>query len=76
MQELHVIGVTCMFIASKYEEIIPFSLQKVYEKIAHEKIPIKTIKRTEAEILAALDYDLTIPTVATLSNLMIKYLET
>lgn len=76
MQELHIIGVTCMFIASKYEEIVPFTLQKVFEKIAHEKIPMALIKKTEADILATLDFELSFPTLATLSSLMIKYLET
>lgn len=76
MQELHIIGVTCMFIASKYEEIVPFTLQKVFEKIAHEKIPIAQIKKTEADILATLNFELSFPTLATLSSLMIKYLET
>lgn len=45
-----------MFIASKYEEIIPFSLNKVFEKIGHGKISISTIKKTEAEILNALEF--------------------
>ncbi len=38
MHELHTIGVSCMFIASKYEEIVPFNLKILHEKVAHKKI--------------------------------------
>lgn len=34
------------------------------------------IKKTEADILATLNFELSFPTLATLSSLMIKYLET
>lgn len=33
--DLHIIGVTCMFIASKYEDIYPLKMKMVHEKIAH-----------------------------------------
>ena len=32
---VHLIGVTCMFIASKYEDIYPLTSRCVSEKIAH-----------------------------------------
>ncbi|KAL4466692.1 hypothetical protein ABPG72_009498 [Tetrahymena utriculariae] len=64
-----------MFIASKYEEIIPFSLQKIYEKIGHEKISMNQLKQTEAEILNTLGFNVSFPTLDILSNLMIKYLD-
>ena len=35
ISDLHIIGVTCMFIASKYEDIYPLKMKMVYEKIAH-----------------------------------------
>lgn len=58
---MHLVGVTCMFIASKYEEIYPFKLKLVYEKIAHKKISIEKIKKKEKEILEALDFNLSMP---------------
>lgn len=33
--DLHIIGVTCMFIASKYEDYYPIKMKIVFEKIAH-----------------------------------------
>ena len=33
--DLHIIGVTSMFIASKFEDIHPLKMKIVYEKIGH-----------------------------------------
>ena len=44
MNELHIVGITSMFISSKYEEIYPMRLKIVYEKIAHKKLSIEEIK--------------------------------
>lgn len=58
VSDLHLTGVTCMFLACKYEEIYPMKLQVVYEKIAHKKLPIDAIKSKEQEILSALDFNI------------------
>ena len=39
IEELHVIGVVCMMIASKYEDIKPLSMKTVVSKIGHERLP-------------------------------------
>jgi hypothetical protein len=49
--DLHLAGVTSMFIACKYEEIYPMKLQVVHEKIAHKKLTADQIKRKESDIL-------------------------
>jgi hypothetical protein len=36
--DLHILGVACMFIASKYEDIYPLKMKMVFEKIAHKKL--------------------------------------
>ena len=41
ISDLHIIGVTCMFIASKYEDIYPLKMKMVHEKIAHQKLAIE-----------------------------------
>ena len=38
LNDLHIIGVTCIFIASKYNEIYPLRLKTIVEKIGHYKI--------------------------------------
>ena len=47
--ELHLIGVTCMFIASKYQDIYPLRLKIMHEKIAHRKLSTDEIKRKEED---------------------------
>ena len=39
--DLHALGVTAMFIASKYEDIYALKMSLIYEKIGHKKIPVK-----------------------------------
>jgi hypothetical protein len=62
ISDLHITGVTCMFLASKYEDIYPLKMQMVYEKIAHKKLEIKTLKAVERDILNTLNFQLSFPT--------------
>ena len=41
VSDLHLCGVTSMFIASKYEDINPIKLSVVHEKIAHQQNKLK-----------------------------------
>jgi len=66
--ELHLVGVTSMFIASKYEDIQPLRMRTVFEKIAHKKLSIQAILECEAQILNTLDYFLQAPTVCEFIN--------
>jgi hypothetical protein len=43
VEKLHLIGVVAMLIASKMEEVFPFRLKTIYEKIVHKKIAIKDL---------------------------------
>lgn len=64
MGDLHKIGITCMFIASKFEDIIPLYLITVTERIAHGRISKQEIIDMEREICAALDFKLAaVPTI-------------
>jgi hypothetical protein len=38
VSQLHIIGVTAMYIASKMDEIYPLKIKTIYEKIVHKKI--------------------------------------
>ena len=57
IKDLHITGVTAMFIASKYEDIYPLKLSVMHEKIAHRKIPIADIKAYEFKVLTELDFE-------------------
>ena len=62
-EDLHLIGVTSMFIASKYHDIRPLRLKTVQEKIAHEKLSCEEIKNKEDEISRFLNYSFGLPTM-------------
>jgi len=57
-EDLHLIGIACMMIASKFEEVYSLDLDTVYEKIAHKKIKKDSLKNKEIEICSVLNFDL------------------
>ena len=61
--ELHLIGVTSMFIASKYQDIYPLRLRIMQDKIAHRKLSCDDIKNKEDEITRYLNYIVGVPTI-------------
>ena len=64
LSELHLIGITCMFIASKYEEIDPLFVGTVVMRIGKNKYSLDTILNKEKEILNILRFRLNaVPTV-------------
>lgn len=56
VSELHLVGVTCIFMACKYEEVHPIRIKTVIRDIAHNKIQPREIVAREAEILSALGF--------------------
>jgi hypothetical protein len=63
VSDLHITGVTTMFVASKFEDIYPLKMKTVYEKIAHKKLDIQKIKNLELDIMKAIGYKIHAPTV-------------
>jgi hypothetical protein len=37
--DIHAIGVTAMYLASKYEDVYPFNSHIAFEKISHKAVP-------------------------------------
>ena len=72
ISDLHIIGVTCMFIASKYEDIYPLKMKMVYEKIAHKKLAIESIKALELKILKTINYKIPAPTTLDFLRMYMK----
>lgn len=56
-KDIHLVGVTSMLIASKLEEIIPFKVSTVVEKMTHNKLRARDIVDCELEILSALGFN-------------------
>ena len=54
--DLHLTGVVCMLIASKYEDVHPLIMKTVFLKIGHEKIPVAVIVAREQDILRSLGF--------------------
>ena len=56
--DLHVLGVTSMFVASKFEDIYPLKMKTVHEKIAHKAISAKEILAKESEFLRLFNFQI------------------
>ena len=56
--DVHLIGVTCLYLASKMEDIIPLRMSHVKSKIGHNKFTEKEIKKCEKSVLETIDFDI------------------
>lgn len=56
LSELHITGVVCMFMASKYEDVYPLLMKTVFNKIGHTKISVDSIRAKEMEILRTIGF--------------------
>ena len=61
--DLHLSGIVTMFIASKYEDVIPILMRTVINKIGHNKFEIPQIEDKELEILKTISFKIGAPTV-------------
>jgi hypothetical protein len=57
-EDIHLIGITCIFIASKYEDYIPFSMKNMINEIAKNKYKENDIINKEKEILKEINFDI------------------
>ena len=57
-KDVHLIGLTSIFIASKYEDIIPFSMKNILSDIGKNKFSKKQILIKEKEILREINFDI------------------
>ena len=63
VKDLHLVGVTSMFTAGKYEEIHPLKLGIIYDKISRRKFKKQDILQKESELVATIDFKLEVPSV-------------
>jgi hypothetical protein len=61
-EDLHVIGICSMFLASKFYDVYPLKLKLIVEKVGHNKFSADEIKRMEEKIVKTLNYDILKPT--------------
>ena len=56
-EDIHLIGLTCIYISSKIEDIIPLRMSHIVKSLGHSTFNGKTIMRKEREIIKAIDFD-------------------
>jgi cyclin B len=54
--DLHLIGVVCMFIATKVEDIYHIPLSDFVQRISHNKFTFDAVKEKEKEILESINF--------------------
>jgi cyclin B len=57
LNDLHLIGISSMYVATKYEEISPLRISVMHSKISHGKFSKEEIRNKETDILQALNFE-------------------
>jgi hypothetical protein len=57
-EDIHLIGLTCIYISSKVEDIIPLRMSHIVKSIGHMTFNEKEIMEKEREIIKTIDFDL------------------
>ena len=55
-EDLHLLGVSCLFIASKYEDTIPIFMNDLRVKICHNRFKDRELKEFEKMIINTIDF--------------------
>lgn len=55
-EDLHLYGLTAIYIASKLEDVAPLVLAKLVKEAGHEKFTINEIKRAELRVFKTLEF--------------------
>lgn len=76
VEELHIVGIACMFIASKSEEVKFIKIDACYKAIGREKFSKELILEKELEVLKVLDYRTSIPTAYDLMACAFRFVKT
>lgn len=60
---LHLTGIVCMLIATKYEDVVPLLMRTIVNKIGHKKFSKAAVLEREMQILQTINFELGSPTV-------------
>ncbi|MFN9942972.1 MAG: hypothetical protein ACK56I_26240, partial [bacterium] len=50
--DVHIIGIVCIYIAIKLNDIYHIPLENIYERVGHKKFTLDQLKAKEADILS------------------------
>lgn len=62
LSHLHLAGMTAMFVASKFEDVMPISMHTLQKDIGHMTFSKAQLKKSELRMLKTLGFDLDFPT--------------
>jgi hypothetical protein len=57
-EDIHLIGLTCIYISTKVEDIIPLRMSHIVKSLGHMTFNEKEIMEKEREIIKTIDFDL------------------
>ena len=63
VHHLQLVCLTCMFIASKYEDMRPFTLDTICTQISYNQVSKSSVLAEEKALLSMVDYNLFFPTL-------------
>jgi hypothetical protein len=72
--DVHSIGVTALYLGSKYEDVFPINSHIVSERISHKAVPQKDILALEEEYLRLFDFNLELVTPFDFHEYLFGYL--
>lgn len=55
-QDLHLVGLVCVFISSKYLDVYPIRMRQILEEAGHNKYTQKQVLEAEKEFLKVLTF--------------------
>jgi len=61
-EDIHLIGMVCMYLASKTYDMIPIQMNSLKHLIGHDLFSQKVIKEMEKKIIKTINFDVFIPT--------------
>lgn len=71
-KDIHLVGVTSMLLSSKMEEVIPFKVSTVVEKMTHNKLKPREIVECETELLKAVEFNmLSVPSLFVVIEMLV-----
>ena len=60
-EDIHLIGIVCMYLASKSYDIVPIQMNNLTHLVGHDIFEQKSIKEMEKKILKTINFDLITP---------------
>ena len=73
--EIHLLGATCMLLASKQEEIKPMGIDLIVKNICRDKFTREQLLEKETEVLVTIGFRASYPTVYELSRCAFRLLQ-